>query len=160
PGEYRDRRIPGFDTVDKNIKPMSSDNMNAGVEYEVRPGTVFSARWSRSKLNRTIEDIGILDAQGNEVYLYGNPGESIFKYGLVSGATCSTKDAAGNCSYLMPTAQRVYNAMELSLARRFTGGWFASASYVYSKLWGNYPGLQNTDEIRPPGYGTYGANQG
>ena len=160
PGPFRDRRIPGFDTVDKNIKPMSVDNMNVGLEYEVRPAMVFSARYTRSKLNRTIEDIGILDAQGNEAYLYGNPGESMFKYGLVSGATCSAKNEQGSCSFLMPTAQRVYDAMELSLTRRFVRGWFFSASYVYSKLWGNYPGLQNTDEIRPPSYGSYGANQG
>jgi hypothetical protein len=157
---FKDSRIPGFDTVDKNIKPMSVDNMTAGGEYEIRPGTVFSARWTRSKLNRTIEDIGILDSTGSEAYLYGNPGESMFKYGLVSGATCSVKDTYGNCSYLMPKAVRIYNAMELSLTRRFSTGWFASASYVYSNLWGNYPGLQNTDEIRPPGYSSYGANQG
>lgn len=160
PGEFRDRRVPGFDTVDKNIKPMSVDSMTIGTEYEVRSGTVVSARYNRSKLNRTIEDIGILDAQGNELYLFGNPGESLFKYGLASGATCSAKDTAGHCSFLMPTAQRVYDALELSITRRSRSGWFGSASYVYSKLWGNYPGLQNTDEIRPPGYGTFGANQG
>jgi hypothetical protein len=159
-GTFRDRRVPGFDTVDKNIKPMSVDSLTAGVEYEVRSGTVFAARYSRSKLNRTIEDIGTLDSTGSEAYLYGNPGESMFKYGLVSGATCSVKDTYGNCSFVMPTAQRVYDAMELSITRRFRAGWFGSASYVYSKLWGNYPGLQNSDEIRPPGYGSYTPNQG
>jgi len=159
PGAFRDRRVPGFDTVDKDIKPMSVDNMTIGVERQMQEGMVLSVRYTRSKLNRTIEDIGLLDAQGNEVYLYGNPGESIFKYGLASGTTCSVKDPAGHCSFLMPTAQRVYNAMELSLSRRFRSGWSGNFSYVYSKLWGNYPGLQNTDEIRPPGYGTYGGNQ-
>jgi hypothetical protein len=60
----------------------------------------------------------------------------------------------------MPRAKRQYDAMELSLTRRFSGGWFANASYVYSRLWGNYAGLQSTDEIRPPslGYG-FGPNQ-
>jgi hypothetical protein len=160
PGQFRDRRIPGFDTVDPDIKPMSVDNMNLGAEWEVAPGTVFTARWTRNNLNRTIEDIGILDAQGNEEYLYGNPGESLFKYGLVSGNTCSAKTPSGFCSYLMPKAERTYNAAEFSLSRRFSGGWFGTASYVWSRLYGNYPGLQNTDEIRPPGYGSYGANQG
>jgi len=55
----------------------------------------------------------------------------------------------------MPKAKRVYNALELSVSRRFMSGWLANVSYVYSDLWGNYAGLQSTDEIRPPtlGYG-------
>jgi hypothetical protein len=60
----------------------------------------------------------------------------------------------------MPRAKRQYDAMELSLTRRFSRGWFADISYVYSRLWGNYSGLQSTDEIRPGslGYG-FGPNQ-
>jgi hypothetical protein len=60
----------------------------------------------------------------------------------------------------MPKAKRVYNALELSVSRRFAEGWLGTVSYVYSDLYGNYTGLQNTDEIRPPslGYG-YGADQ-
>jgi hypothetical protein len=55
----------------------------------------------------------------------------------------------------MPKAERVYDAMELSVTRRFSSGWLANVSYVYSKLWGNYSGLQSTDEFRPTtlGYG-------
>ncbi|MCE5311411.1 MAG: TonB-dependent receptor [Acidobacteriales bacterium] len=161
PGVYRNRRVPGFEYVDPEVKPMSADNMNTGVEYEVKPGTLFSARWTRNKLNRTIEDMGFLDATGSEQYGYGNPGEGRYIYGPVSGDTCTTKINNGQtCVTLMPKAERVYDAMELSLTRRFTSGWFANFSYVYSKLWGNYAGLQNTDEIRPPNYGAFGANQG
>jgi hypothetical protein len=43
--------------------------------------------------------------------------------------------------------------MELSLTRRFSRGWLASVSYVYSRLYGNYSGLASTDEIRPPTLG-------
>jgi hypothetical protein len=147
---YRDLRVPGFDHLDPDIKPMSSDNMNVGVEYEIRPQMVFSARYVRNKLNRTIEDIGILDADSNEQYFYGNPGEGMFKYGLVSTETCPVRDPNGNCAYLLPQAKRTYDAAEFMLSRRFSNGWFANASYVYSRLWGNYAGLQSTDEIRPP----------
>jgi hypothetical protein len=154
PGEFRDRRIPGFQYLDPEVKPMSADVLNIGMEYEIRPQMVFSGRYVRNHLNRTIEDMGALDADGNEVYRYGNPGEGSNVIFPSSGATC-TIQVGEACGFAMPKAKRIYDAMELQLTRRFSGGWLASASYVYSKLWGNYAGLQSTDEIRPPtlGYG-------
>jgi hypothetical protein len=157
-GGVRDRRVPNFNTIDPAIKPMSVDNMNVGVEYEIRPQTVFSARYTHSKLNRTIEDIGVLDAAGNEVYNYGNPGEGANKIGFVIGATCIVQDANGVCGFPEPHAERKYDALELQLTRRFANNWFASASYVYSRLWGDYSGLQSTDEVLPA-YLAYSGNQ-
>ncbi len=159
-GEYRDYRIPGFEYLDPEVKPMSTDLLNFGVEYEIRPQMVFSGRYTRNHLNRTIEDMGALDEAGNEVYRYGNPGEGKNTIAPSVGPTCVIELPSGACGFPMPKAERVYDAMELSLTRRFAGGWLASASYVYSKLWGNYSGLQSTDEIRPPtlGFG-FGANQ-
>jgi hypothetical protein len=156
---FRNRRVPGFQYLDPNVKPMSSDIFNLGVEYEVKPQMVFSGRYVRNKLNRTIEDMGALDAAGDEVYRYGNPGEGANTVEPASGATCVVQ-VAGACGVPMPKAKRIYDAMELQLLRRFSNGWMASASYVYSRLWGNYSGLQSTDEIRPGtlGYG-FGTNQ-
>ena len=158
-GEFRDRRVPGFQYLDVDSKPMSTNAMNFGVEYEIRPQMVFSGRYIQNKLNTTIEDLGALDAQGNEVYSYGNPGQGKFTIFPSSGATCTVKVGTA-CGFEMPLAKRQYDAMELSLSRRFSSGWFADMSYVYSRLWGNYAGLQSTDEIRPAtlGYG-FGPNQ-
>jgi hypothetical protein len=148
-GPFRDFRLAGFDLLDPDLKPMSADIMNVGVEYEIRPQTVFSARFVRNKLNRTIEDLSTLE-DGNEKYGFGNPGEGAFKYAFVSGPTCPITDPGGACSFEVPKPERTYDAMELALTRRFSGSWLAHASYVYSRLYGNYTGLQNTDEIRPP----------
>jgi Carboxypeptidase regulatory-like domain/TonB-dependent Receptor Plug Domain len=159
PGAYRDRRVPGFQYLDPNVKPMSVDAMNVGAEYEVRPQMVFAARYTRSHLNRTIEDMGALDAEGNEVYRYGNPAEGSNIIFPSSGLTCLVQVGEA-CGFRMPKAQRDYDAMELSLTRRFGGGWLANASYVYSRLYGNYSGLQSTDEIRPPTLGySFSGNQ-
>ncbi len=159
PGEFRDRRVPGFDRLDPNVKPMSSDTVHAGVEWEVQKGMVFTGRYVRNKLNRTIEDMGQLDAQGNEVYNYGNPGEGRNKLALSGGAACPI-EVDGQCYVPMPKAKRTYDAMELSLARRFGSGYLFNASYVYSRLWGNYSGLQSSDEIRPATLGyAFGGNQ-
>jgi hypothetical protein len=156
PTSFRDRRVPGFENLDPNAKPMSSESLNLGVEWEVMPKMVFSGRYVRSNLIRTIEDMGALDAQGNEVYLYGNPGEGATK----TAPSCYDGAFHPNCAVPMPKAKRTYDAMELSLSRRFTGGWLFNASYVYSRLYGNYAGLQSTDEIRPQTLGgIFGGNQ-
>ncbi|MEJ2110156.1 MAG: TonB-dependent receptor, partial [Acidobacteriota bacterium] len=158
-GEFRNWRESGFDAIDLDLKPMSADISNVGVEYEVRPRIVFSARYTRNNLNRTIEDFGRLSEGGNYGYYYGNPGEGQNKYAFVSGETCPVTTELG-CTFEMPKAKRVYNAMELSISRRFADSWLGTVSYVYSDLYGNYTGLQNTDEIRPPtlGYG-FGPSQ-
>jgi hypothetical protein len=144
PGAVRDRRVPAFDLVGKGIKPMSSDNMNFGTEYQLAPQMVFRANYVHNKLRRTIEDLGALDAKGDEVYLYANPGEGDAKINPTSGATKP---------FPMPKPIRTYDAMELSITRRFSKSLFGSASYVYSRLYGNYAGLASSDEITSPSTG-------
>jgi len=157
---FRDRRVPGFEFLDPAVKAPSTDALNAGVEWEIVPKMVFTGRYVRTKLNRTIEDMGVLDAQGNEVYRYGNPGEGLNTNEPASGASCPIT-VGGVCAVPMPKPKRTYDAMELSLARRFSAGWLFDASYTYSRLWGNYSGTQSTDEIRPAtlGYGFTGNQQ-
>ena len=141
PGAQRDRRIPAFDLVAKDIKPMSSDLINVGTEITLAPQTVLRVGYVHNNLRRTIEDLGALDAQGNEVYLYGNPGEGVSAIQPTSGLTKP---------FPMPKPVRKYDAMEIQLTRRFAKSYFASASYVYSRLYGNYAGLANSDEITLP----------
>jgi len=122
--------------------------MNAGIEWEVAKNVVFAGRYVRNKLNRTIEDMGALDANGDEVYRYGNPGEGANTVVPASGGTCVIQVGTA-CGVPMPKAKRTYDAMELSLSKRFGQGWSGNISYVYSRLYGNYSGLQSSDEIRP-----------
>jgi hypothetical protein len=138
---YQDWRIPAFgsDQLDPELKPMSTYIVNAGVEWQVASQMVVSARYTHNSLRNTIEDIGTL-IDGSEVYIYGNPGKGLAKMSSPSTLTPS---------FELPTAKRVYDAFELSFTRRFAKSWLASGSYVYSRLWGNYSGLQNTDEINP-----------
>lgn len=114
-----------------------------GIEYEFAPEIVFSAHYVHTNLRDTIEDIGSL-VNGDEVYIYGNPGKGLAKQMFITGTTPPTNN---------PEAKRQYDAMELSLTRRFSRGWFGSASYTYSRLYGNYAGLANSDEIRTPTLG-------
>jgi hypothetical protein len=147
---YRDRRVPNFDSVDPAIKPMSQDSFNLGVEHQLGRATVVTVNYLRNNLVRTIEDIGLL-VNGNEEYVYANPGE-----GMAQSARISTKTAG----FAVPKAKRQYDALQLSVMRGFSQNWFLGGSYVWSRLYGNYSGLQNSDEIRTPTLGlAFGADQ-
>jgi len=148
-GPYRDRRLPSFNAVAPGIKPMSEDVYTAGVEYQLAPFTVVRADYVGSHLVRTIEDLGGLDANGNEVYLYCNPGEGACATMPTSGAT-----PAG---FKTPKPTRNYDAMEFTLTRRFAHGFSGQASYVYSRLYGIYAGMANSDEVVLPTSGVSSA---
>ncbi|MBL8211922.1 MAG: TonB-dependent receptor [Bryobacterales bacterium] len=143
-GGFRDRRIPGFDSIDPDLKPMSQDNFNGGVEVQLGAQGVFRASYTGTRLRRTIEDLGALDAQGNEVYVYANPGQGVATTQPTSGATAP---------FPMPKPIRHYDAMELVYTRRFSKGFSGQVSYVLSRLYGNYAGIANSDEITSPSTG-------
>jgi hypothetical protein len=146
-GEYEDRRLPSFDAVAKNLKPMSTDLYNAGIEYQLTNNTVFRANYVHNNLVRTIEDLGVLDAGGNETYVFANPGEGS---GLFATSTATEP-------FKPPKPKRVYDAMELVVSRRFSNRFFGQVSYVLSRLYGNYAGLGNSDEISTPTTGVSSA---
>ena len=150
PAAFRDRRVPGFNTIDPLIKPMGGDNINLGTEFRLGPQMVFRASYVRNNLIRTIEDLGVL-VNGNEEYYYANPGE---------GGALQTPTSGLTKPFPTPKAKRTYDAAEFQLTKRY-GSWFGTASYVYSRLYGNYAGLANSDELRTgaDGGGIYGAAQ-
>jgi hypothetical protein len=76
------------------------------------------------------------------VYQFVNPGEGIAKTYISSSATPN--------NFKTPAPQRTYDALELTVTRRFSHHFSGQASYVWSKLYGNYTGLANTDEIVTP----------
>ena len=144
---YRDYRIPSFgaDDVDPNLKPMFVDKTSVGFDYQFNQTMVFSAHYVHDKLTRTIEDIGRL-VDGSETYTLGNPGEGRFKM--------ETNHYGATPDFEMPKPNRQYDALELSLTRRFSDNWFLAGNYTYSRLYGNYAGLSNTDEIAVGGWST------
>ena len=143
PDSYKDHRIPSFgpEVVDPNIKPMAQDTYSFGAEHQVARNTVLGVNFVRTHLLRTIEDIGTL-VNGSESYIYGNPGEGLAKTAITTG---------GTPPFELPKAKRNYTAVEFIANRRFSNNWFLGGSYVLSRLYGNYPGLVNTDEVTYPG---------
>jgi Carboxypeptidase regulatory-like domain/TonB-dependent Receptor Plug Domain len=147
-GGARDRRVPNFNTIDPDLKPMFQDATNLGLEYQLNATTAFSANYVHNKLTRSIEDVGSLDATGNEIYFAANPGEGVAKTMFVTGLTQP---------FATPKPLRQYDAVDFTISRRFSNNWFGSANVTISRLYGNYSGLANSDEISTPTTGTSSA---
>lgn len=138
---FRDLRATNFENTDPNIKPMFQDSTNLGVEYQLNPTTALSVNLVHNILTRTIEDFSAL-IDGNNVYEIGNPGEGI--------ATIYPASYPATADFAMPKPKRQYDGLEVSLSRRFARNWFVSANYTLSRLYGNYSGLADADEIQTP----------
>jgi hypothetical protein len=130
--------------VDPNLKPMKQHVFTIGAAWELKHDMVFEPVYTRSRLDRTIEDAGTI-TQAGEIYYITNPGFGI-------NAT------APNCNGCPPNikAIRDYDGVELRLTKRFSHNWFGNFSYTWSRLWGNYDGLTSTDIS--DGQGRNGAN--
>jgi hypothetical protein len=122
---------------------MSSREWTISSEHAFEPNSILSFRFTSKHLLYGIEDIGVLDENGTEVYTIGNPGYGLTDY----------KDPAylaPNGQPLVPKAQRDYHAFEVRYDKRFTEGFARNlnvfASYTYSRLYGNWAGLANSDE--------------
>ncbi len=127
------------DSIDPNLRPMQNREFQLGLEYQVSKNSVLGARYVNKKLMDTIEDIGYLDADGNEVYITGNPGKGI--------VACQPGQAFPCPDYPQAKAVRDYEALELVYNRRFADNFSLRAAYTYSKLTGNYSGLASSDEF-------------
>jgi hypothetical protein len=128
---------------------MYQDSTSIGAEYQLRGDMVLGAHYVHNNLQRTIEDIGAVDASGNETYIIGNPGEGLATFQFPSGETPFGQP--------VPKPKRQYDAIELTLSKRFAQNYFWSASYVYSRLYGNYSGIAASEEVTTPTTGTSSA---
>jgi Carboxypeptidase regulatory-like domain/TonB-dependent Receptor Plug Domain len=138
--ENKDFRIPSNDpsayAIEPNLKPMKQHEMVIGADYALTPQYGIETRYSRKRLDRTIEDAGLLTSAGEQFYIV-NPGEGIHKNPV------DTLNCVG-CPN-QPKAIRNYDAIEFRFTRKASEKWFATFSYTYSRLWGNYSGLTATD---------------
>ena len=118
--------------VDPDVKPMKQQEATAGIEHQLNDRMAVGVRYVHKQLDRGIEDVGALDASNNEIYVIANPG-----YGLTAFA---------HPGVAHPKAIRDYDSVEFSFDKRMADNWSLRTSYLWSRLYGNYSGLSQSDE--------------
>lgn len=142
-----DFRLPTYSTTiddcsgaagctDPDLDPMRSQEASVGFERQLGRVMAVGVRYVHKQIDKGIEDIGTV-FDGNEVYVIGNPG---FGTGSVAHVSANGETTA------LPKAQRDYDSVEFTFDKRLADNWQFRASYMWSRLYGNYPGLSQTDE--------------
>jgi hypothetical protein len=121
-----------FENIDPGLAPMRMQEATVGLEHQVSPHLAVSARFVHKQLDQAVEDIGSIDPDGITAYVIGNPG-----YGRATVAYPGVT---------YPKAVRDYDAVELVGRKLLDRNWALTASYTWSRLYGNYSGLSQSDE--------------
>ncbi len=121
--------------VDPDLKPFTQTEFTLGFERDLGNAFGTSVRYTRKSVDHAIEDAGFPTPEGSEAYIIGNPGE---------GLHAETARAFGYVKTTKP--ERIYDALEMRLDRRFRNNYQFNLAYTFSKLQGNYSGLASSDE--------------
>jgi hypothetical protein len=151
---------PRDPAIDPNMKPMEQHEFVAGVDWMISRNYSLETRYSRKRLDRTIEDMAITDNLG---FYIGNPGtpfaDVLHRPVVLDSSVGLVGPFCAECPATVPAIRR-YDGVEFRLSRNPNAGkWFGSISYTYSKLTGNYAGLTNSDPTDGGG-GRHSPNNG
>ena len=135
----RNWRTGSFRETEAEMKPVAQSETSFGAEKQLTEELSFSVRFVYKHLIRTIEDMGYLDAEFNEQYFIGNPGEGLARP-VSQGGIFSDE------YWPAPKPKREYYALNLGLEKRFANNWQGGLNYTWSRMSGNYGGLSSSDE--------------
>ena len=131
-----DFRHPSFgsDAIEPDLKPMKQQEMTFGLDHQLNDRMSLQLHYVHKQVDRAIEDTGALDANSNEIYIIANPGEGL------------TSLAFTNPNVALPKPVRDYDSVEFAFEKRMASNWYLRSSYLWSRLYGNYSGLSQSDE--------------
>lgn len=120
----------GFtEPVDPDLENQYINEYILGYEREVLPNVAVGIKGIYRDYGQVIEDFLCAD---DGTYCIGNPGEGIM-------SRVFTLDYAQ--TFPAPKPEREYRGVQLDVQKRLSNNWQGLASYVYSKLEGNFDGL-------------------
>lgn len=114
---------------DPNLENQYINEYLLGYEREVAPNIAIGIKGIYRDYGQVIEDF-LCRTDGT--YCIGNPGQGIMREIFLLDYSRSVA---------APKAVREFKGVELSAAKRFSNNWQGLASYLYSKLDGNFDGL-------------------
>lgn len=114
--------------ADPDLRNQFINEYLLGYEHEIGPNLAVGVKGIYRDYGRVVEDFLCAD---DGTYCIGNPGE-----GLMSRVF--TLDYSQ--TFEAPKAKRTFKGVQLDATKRFSQNWQAIASYLYSKLEGNFDG--------------------
>lgn len=118
-----------IEPADPNLENQYINEYIVGYEREILPDVAAGIKGIYRDYGQVIEDFLCAD---DGTYCIGNPGEGIM-------SRVFTLDYAQ--TFPAPKAKRVFKGVQLDLQKRRSKNWQGLASYIYSKLDGNFDGL-------------------
>lgn len=131
------------DVIDPNAKLSYTNEYQIGLQREVLPKTSLGVRYTYRNVGRILEDVANAPLVAYEL---GLPGLSSVEY-ILTNPSSSTPVFAGaadlGASFDDPVHS--YNAVEVTMDRRFGDNWSLLTSYRWSRLRGNFEGFYRDD---------------
>ena len=120
----------------QDIKPTRNNEIGVGTDYQIGKNWAASALYMHRALKNAIEDFAPTPITVDGIRytgVIGNPGQGIL-----------TQPFAGQP--VLPQFDRTYDGFTVELLKRMANHWAIDGSYTFSRLYGNYEGLGDSDE--------------
>lgn len=133
----------GSDLIDPDTKLSYKDEFVVGYEYEALPNTNVGVRYIHRNIGRVLEDISPFPAVACD---FGVEAACSVDYILTNpDASTPVSLAPGLEGVSFEDPKHDYDAIEVTLDKRFSNNWQMNASYRWSRLFGNYEGFYRED---------------
>jgi hypothetical protein len=122
--------------VPPDIKSTRNNEIGVGTDYQIGKNWAVSALYMHRELQNAIEDFNPTPITVDGIRytgVIGNPGQGIL-----------TQPFAGLPP--LPQFDRTYDGFTVELMKRMSNHWAVDGSYTFSRLYGNYEGLGDSDE--------------
>ena len=128
------------DAIDPNVKSSYQQEEIVGAEYELMPGTRVGLRYVHRNIGRVLEDVSPFPVVAANL---GVPGADSVDYTLTNVDANTPTAGDFGAAFEKPTHR--YDAVELTIDRRFANNWGVQGSYRWSRLFGTYEGAYRDD---------------
>lgn len=133
--------------IDPDAKLSFKDEFVTGFEYALKRNLSLGIRYTHRNIGRVLEDVGLYPHVACDL---GSEGACNFDTYVITNPDQNTKviidvpELEGQgIAFEKPIHK--YDAIELTMDRRFARNWALLASYRWSRLWGNYEGFYRED---------------
>jgi hypothetical protein len=131
--------------IEQDLEATRSSELTLGLAARLPWRITGSLRYVRKRIDRTIDDVGVVVPAQGFVFYVANPGFGVGEHPL------------GTQYPAQPAAAREHDSLDAEFSRTLGKGVSLHASYVWSRLHGNYSGFARADEAGTPSPNVTGA---